>query len=211
MKPIVHGFPQSSYVWTVRAAFACKGVAYELRPLPPQALNSDDYLQLHPFAKVPALEHGDVRLFESLAICQYIDRAFGGKPLQPTDPHLLALMFQWVSAVNAYLYMPAVRQYLFGYIFPGTDDGSPDRARIDAALPKLKHFMAILDENLDHDHLVSDQLTIADLFLAPLLFVIGRAPEGEDLIRSHPNVSRYFVRMKSNPDFMSAAPPPPGD
>ncbi|HJN72402.1 MAG TPA: glutathione S-transferase family protein [Myxococcota bacterium] len=210
MKPIIHGFPQSSYVWTVRAAFAFKGVDYELRPLPPQALNSEDYLQFHPFAKVPALEHGDVRLYESLAICQYVDRAFGGRPLQPTNPHLLATMFQWISAITSYLYMPAVRGYLFGYIFPGTEDGAPDRERIDAALPKLERFIAILEENLDQEHLVSDQLTMADLFLAPLLFVIARGPEGEELIRSSPNVVAYFGRMKANAAFISAAPPPPG-
>ncbi len=209
MKPMIYGFAQSSYVWTVRAAAACKGVDVDFRQIEPGHHKSDEYLALHPFGKVPALVHGDVKLYESLAICIYLDAAFGGRPLRPTDPARLAQMHQWISAINAYLYRPAVVEYLFGYIFPGTEDGAPDRVQIERAMPSLRNFVKVLDENLDGTHLMGHALTIADLFLAPLIFVLYRGPEGQELINDHVNVLRYMKTMQDNEEFMSVAPRSP--
>lgn len=207
MKPTIYGFAQSSYCWTVRAAAAIKGVDVDFVNITPGAHKQAEYLARHPWGKVPALEHGEVRLWESEAICQYIDEAFGGRQLMPTDPYQRALVTQWVSSVNDYLYKPAVLQYIFAYIFPGTEDGSPDAARIEAAQPALKHWMGILDENLvDGNFLVGGQLTVADLFLAPLIFGIARFPEGGELVTSHTNVLAYQQRMLSEPGFMAGAP-----
>lgn len=207
MKPVIWGFPQSSYVWTVRAAAGIKGVDIDFRPIRAGDHKKPEHVARHPWGKVPAFEHGDLRLHESEAICQYIDEAFGGRQLMPTDPGQRAKVTQWVSSINDYLYGPAVLQYIFGYIFPGTEDGSPDRARIDAAQPALEHWLGILDENLPNgEWLVGGQLTIADLFLGPLLFGISQFPEGGELVTSHTNVLAYQQRLLGEPGFMGAAP-----
>src|SRR5690606_9935973 len=50
------------------------GLEYELEVLPfdPKALRSADFLQLHPFGKVPVLVDDTVTLFDSVAIIQYL-------------------------------------------------------------------------------------------------------------------------------------------
>ena len=52
------GFPQSTYVRVARMACEEKGVAYDLRPAPP---HSPEVLAIHPFGKIPAMRHGDIR------------------------------------------------------------------------------------------------------------------------------------------------------
>lgn len=207
MKPTIYGFAQSSYVWTVRAAAGVKGIDVDFVNIAPGAHKEADHMARHPWGRVPALEHGDVRLHESEAIVQYFDEAFGGRQLMPTDPYQRALVTQWISSVNDYLYKPAVHNYIFAYIFPRTEDGKPDQARIAQALPELERWMDILEENLtDGGWLVGGQMTSADLFLAPLIFGISRFPEGSELVTSHTNVLAYQQRMLGEPGFMGAAP-----
>ena len=84
------------------------------------------------------MRHGDVTLAESRAICFYIDHAFDGPPLAPQDPIDGARTEQWISLVNTHVDPLAIRQYFGAYLFPGTPDDSPDRARIEAALPEME-------------------------------------------------------------------------
>jgi glutathione S-transferase len=92
---ILHGVAPSSYVRTCRMALDEKGVAYTHDPVMPQ---TPEQLARHPWGKIPALSHGGVTLFESLAITRYVDEAFEGPALQPADPADRAQMDQWISA-----------------------------------------------------------------------------------------------------------------
>ncbi len=78
----LYGFPQSTYVRTARLACEEKGVAYEIVPT---EIGSPENLAVHPFARVPAMSHGDFKCFETAAICRYVDEAFDGPALQPAD------------------------------------------------------------------------------------------------------------------------------
>lgn len=72
-----------------------------------------DFLAISPFHHVPVLVHDDVRLIESLAILDYLDRQFPQNCLSPTAPAAFAkmrmvqmvvtneLITQLVSVVNA--------------------------------------------------------------------------------------------------------------
>jgi glutathione S-transferase len=91
----------------------------------------------------------------------------------PADPAGYALAEQWVSCVNTTIDPTCVRQYIVGYAFPGTPDGSPNRRAIDGALPNMQKQLPVLDKALAKTgHLVGDKLTLADINLFPdcLLF-----------------------------------------
>ena len=79
---VLYGTPLSPYVRTARMALAEKGVGYTLKPVD---LKDPAYRRLHPYARLPAMEHGRLRLFETAAITRYIDEAFDGPTLQPVD------------------------------------------------------------------------------------------------------------------------------
>jgi glutathione S-transferase len=64
-----------------------KGADYhwiEINPFAPDVPES--YLALHPFKRVPTLVHNNFQVFETGAITRYVDEAFPGPGLQPTDP-----------------------------------------------------------------------------------------------------------------------------
>jgi glutathione S-transferase len=201
------GAPHSNYVWAVRIAAAEKGVPYKFTPLRPDA---PEVGAIHPFAKIPVMRHGDFALFESRAIAAYIDRAFDGPPLIPSDPKSAALAEQWISCVNTLIDPTCVRQYIVGYVFPGTPDGSPNRSRINAALPQMQRQLPVLDKALAKSgHLVGDKLTYADMNLFPIAFYLQRFTESREMLQGQKNLTRFIARMLERDSVQATKPPPP--
>ncbi|GEP58670.1 glutathione S-transferase family protein [Reyranella soli] len=99
----VYGFPVSTYVNVVRLVLAHKGVPFEFQDLEPE-MGGPNHLALHPFGRVPILEHDGFRIYETSAIAAYVDEAFTGPALQPASARERARMNQWVSALNGYYY-----------------------------------------------------------------------------------------------------------
>ena len=201
------GVARSTYVWTCRIVCEEKGIPYALTRGFPQ---SPEMLALHPFGKIPVLRHGDVLLYESKAICSYIDRRFPGPKLIPEDPLAGALVEQWVSLVNTTIDPVCIRRYLYGHVFPGTADGAPDRARIDAALPEVEAQLALLARSLaPTGHLVGGSFTLADANLLPILYYLAKLPEAGALIAAAPTLSGYLARHLARPSVAASEPPPP--
>jgi glutathione S-transferase len=201
------GAAQSNYVWAVRIAAGEKGVPCKHTPLRP---NAPEVGAIHPFAKIPVMRHGAFTLFESQAIALYIDRAFEGPPLWPADPQGAALTTQWVSCVNTMIDPTCVRQYIVSYVFPGTPDKTPDRARIEAALPAMERQLQTLETALaGTGHLVGDKLTFADINLFPIAFYLQRFPESKAMLQKHRHLPAFVERMLERASVKASMPPPP--
>ena len=84
---LLYGYHYSVYVRVVRLALLEKGVAWQHVEIDPFAKEIPaDYLAMNPFGRVPTLRHGDFTLYETTAITRYIDEAFDGLPLLPSNP-----------------------------------------------------------------------------------------------------------------------------
>ena len=187
-----------------------KGIAYGLTEC---ALGAPELSAIHPLGKMPVLRHGDVALFESKAIATYLDRSFPGPQLFPSDPYLAALTEQWVSLTNTVIDRTLIRTYLFAYIAPGTVDGKPNRAAIDAVMPAVREQVAVLDKAVAKSgHLVGDQFTFADINLMPILHRLQQAPEGAATVADTRHLAAYYARHALRPSFQRTDPPsgPPG-
>ena len=200
------GAPQSNFVRTARIACMEKGIPYTLTPARPHSPEVD---AIHPFGKIPAMRHGDITLCETKAICTYIDMAFDGPPLTPRDPVGAACAEQWISMVNTGFDLLFVRQYLLAYFFSGLPDGAPDRAKIDAALPKMREMFALLDRELGtRPYLAGDSFTLADAFLLPVIHYMRLMPESGEMVTASPHVSAWFDRVVARPSGKETEPPP---
>jgi glutathione S-transferase len=200
----VVGNPRSSYVWATRLALAEKGVKYTLLPVRPHC---EEVLALNPFGHVPAFRDGDLTLFETSAIIRYLDECFDDPPLVARNAVLRAMMEQWTSAISFYCYDAMVRRYVLQYIFPKAGGGAPDRATIDAAVPAIKMQLGIFDQAYGpRNVLVGDTLTLPDLLLAPIVFYVGRFPEGKAMLAEAPNVSRAHAWIAARPSFRETTP-----
>ena len=62
--PIVFGFPRSTFVQIVRMVLTHKDVSYTFRDLEPE-MGKPTHLALHPFNRVPILQHGDFTVYET--------------------------------------------------------------------------------------------------------------------------------------------------
>jgi glutathione S-transferase len=186
------GAAPSNYVWTCRIALHEKGVPYKHSELRPHSPEVD---AIHPFGKIPVMRHGAIELAESRAICGYVDAVFPGPKLIPADPVKAAQIEQWVSLINTHIDPVWVRQYLRAHFFPNTADGSPERATIEAALPKMEQQFATMDRAVAKTgFLAGDAFTLADMDLIPILFYMGTKPESSALLARMPALKAYAER-----------------
>lgn len=201
----LYGIPLSTYVRTARLAFEEKGVAYDLEPYAP---GSDEIRALHPLGKVPAMRHGDFTLFETLAITRYVDETFDGPALQPKDPQMRAVMTQLISATIDYFYPTMVGKVIYQRLLVPSRGGTPDEQMIAEAVPDLDTHLLIISGALqDHLYLSGDRLSLADLFVMPILFYLNFTPEGQKVIGNSPRILRWLETMGSRPSDKATLPP----
>jgi glutathione S-transferase len=199
------GDPRSSYTRTARMGLAEKGVKYTLQPAAP---HSPEVLALHPFGRIPAFRDGPIELFETSAILRYVEEAFPGPSLLPGNIRDRARCEQWVSAINAYVDGPLIRRYVLNYVFPKGADGKPDRGAIDAAVKEMPAILATLDKAYGgRDYLAGKALSMADLFLAPIMFYVEMFPEGKALAPKYPNLARGQAAIRERASFKETMPP----
>jgi glutathione S-transferase len=201
---IIHGFAGSTYVRAVRMALEQKGVGYEIVPL---EFGSDDHRALHPFARMPIMQHGDFTLYESSAICHYVDDAFDGPALAPEDAQGRALMEQWISAVNDYVYGPFVREFIIQRFVMPSRGQDPDESIISAAMPVMRERIDIIEQALTgKSFLAGDTFSIADCFLAPIFFYAGISPEGKELFDGKSAIADWKARIGEFDCFRNTMP-----
>ena len=201
----LYGSPFSNFVRSARMALEEKGVAYALEPA---NIKDPGYRRLHPFARMPALRHGDFRLGEAMAIMRYVDEAFDGPPLQPTDVRERARMMQWISAFNDYI-VAVIGRRILAECYAELVLGRPTNpATIEAALPDARRQLGILDEVLGKQrYLAGDTFSLADLMYVPHIFYLAETPETADLLEPVTNVRRWHDAMSARPAVIATEPP----
>ena len=189
------GVDMSPFVRTVRIACEEKGVPYSLTfdHIDSTAeMKSEAHLAFHPFGKMPAMSHDGFVLFETSAICRYIDETFDGPALVPGERRQAALMEQWISAYADYVIKQLGRDYVVQYAFPKGPDGTPDMAAISEALPIVRERLKILNTALeDGPYFLGETPYIADFLLLPIIDYVAVMPEGPELLGAAPNVARF--------------------
>jgi len=72
---VIHSIPGSPFGRAVLLALEEKGARYRLAPVAPGTLRTPGHLARHPFGRIPVMDHGDFRLYETQAILRYLARA----------------------------------------------------------------------------------------------------------------------------------------
>ncbi|HEB92171.1 MAG TPA: glutathione S-transferase family protein [Gammaproteobacteria bacterium] len=193
---VVYGAEYSTYVRSVRLCCEEKGVVYQFQ----ERLSRADRLTLNnPFKKVPIIRHGDFVLYESAAICRYIDRRFDGPSLSPAPVAELALMDQWISAANCYFDPAFIRRFVLVHAFPSGKDGQVDETKLEAALPEVVQQLEIIENALcASDYFSGDKPGIADYLIIPMLDYLARG-RGGYLFDKLSQTNRYLERLRKRP------------
>jgi glutathione S-transferase len=199
-KPQLFGADYSVYVRISRLSLHEKGVDYDLIPV--DIFSSDGtavtYLERQPFGKIPSFEHNNFRLYETGAITRYIDEAFQGPALQPTEPKMRARMNQITSIADGYIY-PQLVCGMYVELVSKVARGEPtDENRVALGRAKAPLCLNVLAEFLgDNPWLGGDRLTLADLYVAPMLDYFLMVPEAQEMISERPNLAEWWGRIGS--------------
>jgi len=193
---VVHGVPGSPYTRSVLLALEEKGVAYQLHRLAPGSNRTPEHRQLHPFGRIPSLDDGDFRLYETQAILRYIDTSRPAPALRPTSPRLQARMDQIVGIVDCYVFPQISVRISAERFFSERFWGRPcDESIIAKALPEAQNCIEELERlQAGAPYMAGEQVSLADLMLAPHLDYFRKTPEGETLLKERP-LGAWMERM----------------
>ena len=156
-----------------------------------------EYLDLHPFRRVPTLVDGDFVLYETGAITRYIDEAFPGPMLQPTESRHRARMVQIISIIDSYGYVSMVRQVAGERVFAPLRKRQPDEALIRRGLEGSLRVLDALEAIVPDDGPVAggEVWSLADFRLAPMMVYLTTAPEGAEALARYRKLSAWWHVM----------------
>lgn len=171
---ILYTYFRSSTAYRTRIALNLKGIVYEQRAVhlleDGGQQHKPEYRSLNPAGEVPTLIHNGKSLSQSFAIIEYLDEVFPTPPLFPSSPFERAKVRQICEQINCGIHPIAnlkVQQYLTNEL----------KLSEEQKTQWIKHWITIGMDALEKllsetagQHAFGNNLTAADLFIAPQVF-----------------------------------------
>lgn len=202
----LYGFPPSPNTWKVRAVAAHLGIPleFEFVDLTKGGSHTPAYLALNPTGRTPTLVDGDLKLWESAAIMQYLASQ---KPnsLFPTDARARADIMRWQSWQLAHWSKEGCEPLLFQRLVKKLLNlGPPDEAAVAKGLECFNKEAKVLDAHLARQpYLAGRDVTIADFSVAAPLF---HAKAADMPLAPYARVQEWFGRVSALPCWSQTAP-----
>jgi len=200
---IVHSAPGSPYGRSVLATLEEKGAPYRFVSVAPGGAKTEPHISRHPFGRVPALEHDGITLYETQAILRYLDRVLPKPALTPTDPKAAGRMDQLMNICDWYLFQGVNNVIGFHRIVgPRLMGLVPDEAAIAAAIPKAHVVFNEISRLLGQKtYLAGEEMTLADILVAPQFDFLALTPEWKPLTATTPNLVSWLQRVNERASF----------
>ncbi|MBS01486.1 MAG: glutathione S-transferase [Gammaproteobacteria bacterium] len=177
------------------------GLPYELNRMDfhPKDLKSDEHRARHPLGRVPVLDDGDVSIYESGAIVEYIIARHTDGALKPAvDSPLYPEFLQWFHYCEG-MVMPPVNTIVVQTVL------LPPERRNEEALGQAQRLLSRalipVNEALEgKDYLIGD-FSAADIMLGHACFMSNRLGCVADDMT---NLKGYVERIAARPAFQTA-------
>lgn len=197
----IYSIPGSPFLGAALFLLEERQVAYSFAPWQPSDLRTPAHLAMHPFGRMPVLEHDDFRLYETQAILRYIADAFPGEPLVPDDIRARARMNQLMGICDWYFFPKFASIAVWERVVKPQVTGQPaDPAVIERSMPMgrtcIGEFASLMGEG---PYLAGQTLSLADFHWAPQIYYLALTPEGDELLGPHKAVGAWLARMRKRP------------
>lgn len=204
----LYNFNQSAYGRIVEIVLREKNLSFERTEINPFAEDvPEDYVLLHPFQRVPVLQHDGFTLYETNAITEYLDDAFPEFQLKPQAPEIRARMRQIIALIDNYGYWPLVRMVFAERVSKPLVGDVPDMVTINKGLIKSADALAALEFLTEPGgFLVGESYTLADAHVIPMVDYFCRTPEGQEVFAGFPKLSNWWDRLQIRPSTLDTRP-----
>ena len=165
----------------------------------PKDLKSDGHRARHPLGRVPVLDDGDISLFESGAIIEYIlERHLNGGLKPPVSADEYPAYLQWFHYCEG-MVMPPINTIVVNTLL------LPPERRDENALGQAKRLLAkalapVNDNLAEKDYLIGD-FSAADIMLGHASFMSNRLGCVSDEMT---HLTAYVARITARPAFQTA-------
>ena len=178
---------------SVRPIWLCYelGLTIDIQPIDfsPSFRDSPEWRAISPAGKVPAMTDGELTMFESGAMVNYLLERYGNGRLRPAPgTRESAIHHQWCWFSEATLARPLGLHWLMR-----SDDGSGASLPAEAE-QKARTCLAVVDDAVgDRTFLLGDDFTAADVMMGYSLELAAGAKLLDD---RYPHARAYLSRLK---------------
>jgi glutathione S-transferase len=177
------------------------GLEYEVNIMPftKEGLKSPEHRSRHALGRVPVLDDGDISIFESGAIIDYVLERHKNGGLKPnSDAPEFPFYLQWYHYCEG-MVMPPMNQIVVQTILLPPD--RRDEVVLNQAKKLLSKALAPVNDALaGKDYLIGD-FSAADLMLGHSCFMANRLGCVTDDMQ---NIKDYVARISARPAFQKA-------
>ena len=177
------------------------GLEYEVNIMPftKEGLKSPEHRSRHALGRVPVLDDGDISIFESGAIIDYVLERHKNGGLKPSsDSSEFPFYLQWYHYCEG-MVMPPMNQIVVQTILLPPD--RRDEVVLNQAKKLLSKALAPVNDALaGKDYLIGD-FSAADLMLGHSCFMANRLGCVTDDMQ---NIKDYVARIDARPAFKKA-------
>jgi glutathione S-transferase len=178
------------------------GLDYEVRPVDfPNRFKDREFLDISPAGFMPGLRDGDVGMFESVAILDYLGRKYGPTPLCLTqeDPRWPKYL-QYLHFGEASLTAPMNVAMASRMLAPEDEkDNFGARISVDICVQRSRALVKQLERT---PYMVGEDFTAADISVS---YFLGFADLFKFTDKLDPLILDYHERLKARPAYQRAA------
>ena len=189
----LHTIPLSPHCRKIMALIGHLDIPCKLVIYGPGASQNPDLLAVNPNGKVPALQDGDVHVWESNEILHYLAAKLGSD-LWPKDSAQQREIRQWQFWESAH-YSHAVLAIFFQRIIKSVLNlGAPNLSIVEENLGLVARYSNVLDDQLGkHDFIVGGAPTIADFSIGT---VVMTTRQSDIDMSAYKNIQAWLERME---------------
>ena len=164
----------------------------------PSDLKSDEHRARHPLGRVPVLEDGDVSIFESGAIVEYVIARHTDGALKPAvDSPMFPEYLQWFHYCEG-MVMPPVNTVVVNTLLLPPE--RQNKEALEQARRLLTKALAPIDEALSDREYFAGDFSGADIMLDHACFMSNRIGCVTDDMQ---NLKAYIERIEARPAFQT--------